>query len=110
MIQLDLKTALPKIREAWDTGRLQAGTQACRYSAPCAVGAALTPDQLNQLVAADYDRSAIDTLVRDGIVEVPAEQVSDFVRLQMHFDGDLAPEFEGLLARLEHQYGVGGDA
>lgn len=110
MIQLDLKTALPKIREALDTGQILPGTGRCRYSAPCAIGAALTPEQVQELVDAHRDSAAIDNLISYGAVEVPDGQARDFLRLQITFDGSPPEEFERVLARLEHQYGVGGDA
>lgn len=69
MINLNLARVVPAARAAFDAGRL--GT-ACQYSAPCALGAALTNAERAQLVG--FDRTSFDTLIDRGLVTSDAPQ------------------------------------
>lgn len=111
MIELNLRTVLPATRKAFDAGQLQAQTshsKACFYSGPCAIGAALTPEQ--QLTLDNADRgTSIGALIVHGHVRVPSEQVQDFKDLQLAHDeatrGDRTlAEFEAILQSLEVKY------
>lgn len=102
MIRLDLRTALPKIRAAHKAGELRQGGS---YIGPCALGAAMTPEEREYLAARGFNTIRIGRLISDGIVEVPAEQAADVEGLQQTFDfftGDW--DFDRTLAALEAKY------
>lgn len=100
LIKLDLRTDLIKVIPE----KLGSRT-ACQYSAPCAIGAMMTSDQRAQLVEAKQDARGIGTLVVEGFVSVPADQLDDFRRLQRAFDWSVA-EFDLVLAELKEKYTI----
>lgn len=102
-IPLDMKTALPKIRKAFDAGKLARGS--CAYTGPCAIGAAMHPSQRAALQRAEKDETLIGELFNNGFVEVPASQEGDFRNLQNVFDNHYE-RFEELLIKLEARYGL----
>lgn len=102
-IPLDLKTALPKIRKAFDAGKLALGS--CAYTGPCAIGIAMHPSQRAALERLDKDETSIGGLFDEGLVEVPYEQEVDFRNLQNVFDNH-PDRFEELLSGLEVRYGL----
>jgi len=99
-IKLDLRTDLIKVIPE----KLGSRT-ACRYSAPCAIGAMMTYDQRAQLVEVQRDTREIGTLVAEGFVSVPAGQLRDFQGLQRAFDRSV-PEFDLVLAELKEKYTI----
>ena len=105
-IKLDLRTDLAKV-----TPETLGPLGSCRYTAPCAIGAMLTPEQRRDVAAydgGDGDTTFFDTLVRKDIFTVPAYQLADFVSLQNTFDRAKGDESRGrfftTLTELKEKY------
>jgi hypothetical protein len=101
-IEIDLRRDLPKVREQLEDVLPSRGN--CRYSAPCAVGAMLSPAAREALRADDKDGSDISVLLSDGTVRAPADQKLDIDALQEAFDNLTEEAFLAELARLEAKY------
>lgn len=83
-IKLDLRTDLAKV-----TPETLGPLGACTYTAPCAIGAMMTPDERKRVAEShdgDGDTTSIGILVLAGTVTLPADQLSDFKALQSAFD------------------------
>ena len=108
MFKLDLRTDLAKVTP--DIIAL-AGNSTCRYTAPCAVGAMLTPEQRQQIDAADCDIISVRALARGEngkpkLFDIPADQIADFTSLQVSFDRTTPTRFGETLALLKEKYAV----
>lgn len=103
-IHIDLRTDLAKL--TLDTiGEMGA----CHYTAPCAVGTMMTPDQRQALAdeSDNFDSCRIRELIDSGYVTVPDdEQSHDIQRLQDRFDRS-APDFWSLVEQLREKYHAG---
>jgi hypothetical protein len=115
MIKLDLRTLLPQTRAAFEAGELQAqtgfrpegATKQCLYAGPCAIGVAIPVD-----MRASFDglpSTDIGYLIELGHVEVPEDQLEDFVTLQAEHDDWVGKygsreSFEQTLIELEAKY------
>lgn len=99
-IQLDLKTDLAKVapETVGDIGD-------CRYSAPCAIGAMMSPEQ-RATFKGDNDFTLIGELLLMGTISVPDDQADDFRELQRQFDrsGDRPGRFWTVVNKLKEKY------
>jgi len=102
MIHLDLTRDLAKVDPSMLT------LSSCKYSAPCAIGAMMTPKQRKALADTPLDGWSIWRLVDDNTISVPADQLDDFRALQKAFDrGATRPsDFEAVLNELRLKYDV----
>jgi hypothetical protein len=89
-INLNMKTALPIIREAFNNKTLQMfhgkgpGT-GCLYAGPCAIGVCVPEDRRPQLD--EGSSTDIESIVdAGGQIIIPANELSDFARLQGDHD------------------------
>lgn len=123
-IQLNIREALPKIREAFDNKTLQmfvgweSGQDAPKatYSGPCAVGVCMTEEQRKYCDSLDI--YSIRSFFDHRVVETPIEERVHFIDLQSMHDmahlGANHPEahedriktFEEYLISLEKVYGA----
>jgi hypothetical protein len=70
----------------------------CDYTAPCVVGAMLTPKQRANM------HGTVGSLIRVGDIVVPDGQADDLDELQFAYDKADLLTFERLLGRLEKKY------
>lgn len=124
-INMDLKEMLPKIRAARDAMTLQMngpkeeiGPNNCKYVGPCAIGVCMTEEE--QIFCDSQNRSALHSLIEEGIVIFPEEQKSDALSLQLYHDNAVhtnydrrykqyplkVSEFDDFLSGLEVKYGI----
>ena len=123
-INLDLKTALPQIREAFDSRNMQLFHDAtrlgsaCIYAAPCAIGVCLTEEE--RIFCDEQDMPGIGSLIDDDLVQAPANQLQDMSDLQFAHDNavsnniigkeefyqECVRDFATKLAELEVKYGT----
>lgn len=111
-MELNLLTLLPKVRRAFDAGELQCQKEPgeasqCLYSGPCAVGVGIPENRRRGFDSC----GAIDGIIREGFIQVPADQADDFMVLQFAHDqvassifSQPLSYFEKELARLEAKY------
>lgn len=104
IIELDLRTGIPEVRKQLDGLVKKIG--ACRYTAPCVIGAMMTPAERCRLRVNGDNESNIGWLITDGKVAVPSGQKDDFSALQMAFDDKEDPSrfsrtFEKIAAKYE---------
>ena len=76
----------------------------CLYTAPCVIGAMLTPEQRLAIKDAGYDGEPIGALVEVGVVLAPAEQIEDIERLQIAFDKIEPEDFKDTVRALLAKY------
>lgn len=117
---IDLRTDIPRLREAFDKGRIgvQNGlTTECLYHYPqrtpdgkpivCGVGALLLPDVLdkigNDIILND---EPVINLLRNKVLSAPNDQYDDLRLLQDAHDGGDVRHFEQILVDLETKYGT----
>ena len=99
MIELTMPQILAASRALFEAGELHPGS--CRYNAPCAIGAALTLEQREDLEAR-YANTIISELIHAGEVHFPNTcQEDDAQTLQSAFDQG---GFLRTLLRLEVKY------
>ena len=98
-IELDLRRDLPKVRAALDDLMV---TSECRYTAPCAIGVMMTPEQ-RATIPKGADGDYIGSLIDQGEVAAPPEQIVDLGLLQDTFDCSRR-QFPIVLAELEAKY------
>lgn len=103
-IKLDLTRDLAKVT---DETLAEPGT--CYYTAPCAVGAMMTPEQRTFLKDRGNDSTGVVMLIDENLLEVPDDQLDDFRLLQSEFDdGDFSESaserFFKTLATLKTKY------
>ena len=105
MIHIDLRRDLAKAAP-----NLLTQNESCLYSAPCAIGAMMTPDERQSLVLDDRDGGAIDYLLKghpnctDPAVEAPVDQLDDITNLQIAFDSGNSATYADLHAQLTEKY------
>lgn len=123
MLELNLKTMLPTIREAFDNKTLQMFTAdedaECLYAGPCAIGVCIPEDKRSYFD--DYSgcgATGIGTLIDDSLIGVSEEERTAIEDLQSFHDAavrwcfikesdnykDAVARFERELSRLEETY------
>lgn len=105
VINFNLVTMLPFIREAFDAGQLQGQNPtnvsgSCDYAGPCAIGVCIAKEDRAKFDSQgdDGDTSAESWIDRGKFV-VPEDQQDDFLDLQSKHDACL-------VFRLDHQQRV----
>lgn len=106
-LHLTIRDTLIAARKAFNAGQLQIQIDRgspCLYAGPCAIGAALTPEQRVKLDrAVPCDKSTdIRTLVDIGRITV--DVLHAFERLQSDHDAGDLEDFTFTLAELEGEY------
>jgi hypothetical protein len=104
-MHLDLRTDLPKIRAAFNTGELDPVVGHGRYCGPCAVGI-LLPQELRQKLDLGHGYKSIANILEAGQcgLAAPFEQHGDWSALQGAFDSSNKEQFDRCLTRLEATY------
>ncbi|MGH6957859.1 MAG: hypothetical protein ACREEW_14430 [Caulobacteraceae bacterium] len=113
-IHLSIRDVIRAARNAYENHELQAQTfnrpikdgPSCQYSGPCAIGAALTPEQRLQLDSLSGNK-AIQYLIRMGVIT--SDSPVALIELQSNHDfWMLHPDMEGtfvnMLNQLEEKY------
>ncbi len=105
-IQLDMRTGLPKARAALPDVLNAQMLLRCDYTAPCVVGAMLTPQERITLEYKMFNEDGYDigSFIRAGDVQIPKGQKADFVALQEAFDGGDQGKLVRKLEALEVKY------
>lgn len=106
-VRLDLRRDLPKVRKQWDRVSKAQKTRICDYTAPCVVGAMVSPRkraELENAWAVGMDGTGIDTLIQFGFVVAPGEQRRDIKALQEAFDSGDRARFTRKLRAVEKKY------
>jgi hypothetical protein len=119
IINMDMRTLLPKVREAFNNKQLQIFQSnysgKCSYSGPCAVGVGMTEEQ--RKFCDDRQWPSVNSLIVDKVIAIPDRQYDDFRKLQNAHDNcarysgsEMIEEeisiFGDLLERLEKKYGT----
>ncbi len=110
-VSLDLARDLPKVRKQLPAV-LANQRGFCEYSGPCVVGA-MMPKRARPYMDSpddtfDVEDTYIGTLIKHGLVKVPANQKRDFVALQKAFDSKDEERFLRALKRVEGKYLASG--
>jgi hypothetical protein len=110
-VTLDLRRDLPKVSRQLEKVLDAQKGRVCEYTAPCVIGAMVPKGKRLALeYPADFDEDATDiaTLIRLGLVEVPAEQRREIIELQATFDKGTPDQLLRKLARLGRKYAAQG--
>lgn len=122
VINFNLVTMLPFIREAFDAGQLQGQNPAniggsCDYAGPCAIGVCIAKEDRAKFDSqGDGGDTSAESWIDRGKFVVPKDQQDDFLELQskhdrclmgIHYHKQCVAELGEFITELEQKYGTG---